>query len=157
VCSTPDPNRPIKRLDCAVLSHSEHPGPDPVQTVKPRVGRQNTACEKSQAVAHEVPSASRHCRSLFLPHPEDFQAGLVSQNATWAFGGWKAIRHEEPTRLGRAPVLAVIGNSGSGKSSLIQAGLIPALQRGHFRLGGKSVDGYLSVIKRPKLHDKSRP
>ena len=39
-------------------------------------------------------------------------------------------------RLGGARFLAVVGTSGSGKSSLVRAGLIPALHRGHLAGGG---------------------
>ncbi|MGH3991879.1 MAG: caspase, EACC1-associated type, partial [Pseudonocardiaceae bacterium] len=39
-------------------------------------------------------------------------------------------------RLAEARFLAVVGASGSGKSSLVRAGLIPALQRGHLAGGG---------------------
>src|SRR5881398_2017056 len=34
-------------------------------------------------------------------------------------------------RLGRSRFLAVVGTSGSGKSSLVRAGLLPALDRGY--------------------------
>jgi len=69
-------------------------------------------------------------RSLRIFGPED----------SWLFFGRDRDTGELLTRLGRAPTLAVIGNSGSGKSSLIQAGLVPALRRGRFRYGGKWVD-----------------
>ncbi len=39
-------------------------------------------------------------------------------------------------RLAQSRFLAVVGTSGSGKSSLVRAGLIPALQRGHLAGGG---------------------
>ena len=39
-------------------------------------------------------------------------------------------------RLGGARFLAVVGTSGSGKSSLVRAGLIPALHRGYLAGGG---------------------
>ena len=39
-------------------------------------------------------------------------------------------------RLAEARFLAVVGTSGSGKSSLVRAGLVPALQRGHLAGGG---------------------
>jgi len=55
------------------------------------------------------------------------------------------------TRLRRAPALAVIGNSVSGKSSLIQAGLIPALRRGRFRSGQLAPE--LSAADRAKFID----
>ena len=39
-------------------------------------------------------------------------------------------------RLQSARFLAVVGDSGSGKSSLVRAGLIPALQRGYMADAG---------------------
>jgi hypothetical protein len=41
------------------------------------------------------------------------------------------LRHLEDTRF-----LAVVGLSGSGKSSLVRAGLLPALHRGHLSAAG---------------------
>jgi WD40 repeat protein len=78
-------------------------------------------------------------RSLQIFGPED----------SWLFFGRDDDTKEVLTRLGRAPTLAVIGNSGSGKSSLIQAGLIPALRRGRFQHGGKSVDRWRIAVFRP--------
>jgi hypothetical protein len=80
-------------------------------------------------------------RSLQTFGPED----------SWLFFGRDIETGELLTRLGRAPTLAVIGNSGSGKSSLIQAGLIPALQRGRFRLGGETVDSWRIAVFRPSV------
>jgi hypothetical protein len=62
-------------------------------------------------------------RSLRIFGPED----------SWLFFGRDRDTSELLARLGRKPALAVIGNSGGGKSSLIQAGLIPALRRGRFQ------------------------
>jgi hypothetical protein len=75
-------------------------------------------------------------RSLQIFGPED----------SWLFFGRDRETGELLTRLGRAPTLAVIGNSGSGKSSLIQAGLIPALRRGRFQHGGNSVDSWRIAV-----------
>src|SRR4051794_21567740 len=41
-------------------------------------------------------------------------------------------------RLGRHRLVAVVGASGSGKSSLVRAGLLPALQRGYLPAAGSS-------------------
>src|SRR5688572_6846933 len=42
------------------------------------------------------------------------------------------------TRLGRRRLVAVVGMSGSGKSSLVRAGLLPALDRGYLPTAGSS-------------------
>ncbi|HEY6307491.1 MAG TPA: winged helix-turn-helix domain-containing protein [Candidatus Angelobacter sp.] len=61
-------------------------------------------------------------RSLQVFEPED----------AWLFFGRDAEIRDLLFRLGRSPVLAVVGNSGSGKSSLLRAGLIPALHAARF-------------------------
>jgi hypothetical protein len=78
-------------------------------------------------------------RSLREFSPED----------SWLFFGRDRDTDELLACLGRAPALVVIGNSGSGKSSLIQAGLISALQRGRFRQGSKWVESWRVAIFRP--------
>jgi TIR domain/AAA ATPase domain len=45
--------------------------------------------------------------------------------------------------------LAVVGDSGSGKSSLVRAGLIPALHRGRFHDGKGWVESWRIAITRP--------
>src|SRR5688572_31875068 len=42
------------------------------------------------------------------------------------------------SRLARRRLVAVVGASGSGKSSLVRAGLLPALQRGYLPEAGSS-------------------
>ena len=74
---------------------------------------------------------------------------IFSPEDSWLFFGRDRDTDELLTRLGRAPALAVIGNSGSGKSSLIRAGLIPALRRGRFRYGGKWADSWRIAVFRP--------
>ncbi len=54
----------------------------------------------------------------------------------WLFFGRELETDELLAHLKRSQVLAVVGNSGSGKSSLIRAGLIPALQQGRFYPNG---------------------
>ena len=68
---------------------------------------------------------------------------------SWLFFGRDRETDEILDRLGHGPTLAVIGNSGSGKSSLIRAGLIPALRRGRFRDRGKLVDQWRVAVLRP--------
>jgi WD40 repeat protein/DNA-binding winged helix-turn-helix (wHTH) protein len=50
----------------------------------------------------------------------------------WLFFGRDPEIEELLVRLGRSPVLVIIGNSGCGKSSLVRAGLIPALRSDRF-------------------------
>ena len=52
---------------------------------------------------------------------------------SWLFFGRDSETAELCDRLSRSPVVAVIGNSGSGKSSLVRAGLIPALRLMRYR------------------------
>src|SRR5258708_4050977 len=60
----------------------------------------------------------------------------------WLFFGRDAETEDLLARLGHSPVLAVVGNSGSGKSSLIRAGLIPALQQGRFCAEGLPAESF---------------
>jgi WD40 repeat protein len=52
-------------------------------------------------------------------------------------------------RMRRDAFLAVVGNSGSGKSSLVRAGLIPALERGRFHDGTRWQRDWRIGIARP--------
>lgn len=72
--------------------------------------------------------------SLLPPEEPPFR-GLLSFGAEHAllFFGRDRETRELLERLRGSPFLAVIGDSGSGKSSLVRAGLIPALHRGHFQ------------------------
>src|SRR5437660_3997345 len=78
-------------------------------------------------------------RSLQAFEPED----------AWLFFGRDSEIGELLERLACSPVLVVIGNSGSGKSSLIRAGLVPALQAGRFCHEGAAVKSWRIVIFRP--------
>ncbi len=78
-------------------------------------------------------------RSLQVFEPED----------AWLFFGRNAEINELLDRLSSSPVLAVVGNSGCGKSSLIRAGLIPALQSGRFCCEGLPVESWRIAVFRP--------
>ena len=65
------------------------------------------------------------------------------------FFGRKSETADLLARLSRSPVLVVLGNSGSGKSSLIRAGLIPALRQGQFRSHPSPVNSWRTVLFLP--------
>ena len=90
-----------------------------------------------QAVADEVVGIQRlvEQRRQQLPtgegSPQPFM-GLFAfgvEDAPWFFGRERLVA-ELAARLATRPVLAVVGASGSGKSSLVRAGLLPALAAG---------------------------
>jgi DNA-binding winged helix-turn-helix (wHTH) protein len=84
---------------------------------------------------------SRHSpfRSLQIFDTED----------AWLFFGRDSEIQHLLDRLGRSPVLTVLGNSGSGKSSLLRAGLIPALRAGRFCHNGSPVVSWRVAVFRP--------
>ena len=94
---------------------------------------------KQRAIPENYWTAHSPFRSLQVFEPED----------SWLFFGRDSDSNELLSRLGQAPVLAVLGNSGCGKSSLIRAGLIPALHRGRFRSNGGLVDSWKVAVFRP--------
>ena len=67
----------------------------------------------------------------------------------WLFFGRDRETTELLEALQRSRALVVIGNSGSGKSSLMRAGLIPALHRGRFFADGRHVQSWNVAIVRP--------
>lgn len=67
----------------------------------------------------------------------------------WLFFGRDSETEELLFRLGQSPILMVIGNSGCGKSSLIRAGLIPALRKGRFPRGDEPAPSWRVAIVRP--------
>lgn len=78
-------------------------------------------------------------RGLQVFEPED----------SWLFFGRDREVQELGERLYRSPMLAVVGNSGSGKSSLVRAGLIAALKSGRIGNGLLPVDSWRIVLSRP--------
>jgi len=78
-------------------------------------------------------------RSLQVFEPED----------AWLFFGRDAETGQLLERLAHSPLLAVVGNSGSGKSSLTRAGLIPALRAGRFCHEGVAIKSWRIALFRP--------
>ena len=69
----------------------------------------------------------------------------------WLFFGRETETDELLAHLRRSPVLSVVGNSGSGKSSLIRAGLIPALEQGRFCPTGSPNQQWRIAVFRPSV------
>jgi WD40 repeat protein/DNA-binding winged helix-turn-helix (wHTH) protein len=124
-----------------------------IQTV-PRRGYKFAASVKeidAATLGNGFPGAAQSClpgdywkrhspfRGLQVFEPED----------AWLFFGRNADTDELLVRLGRSPLLAMVGNSGSGKSSLVRAGLIPALRAGRLQSEGLSVDQWRIAVFRP--------
>ena len=78
-------------------------------------------------------------RSLQAFEPED----------SWLFFGRETETTDLLARLNSFPTLIVLGNSGSGKSSLIKAGLVPALRNGRFSWQGTPITSWRIAIFRP--------
>ena len=94
---------------------------------------------------------SRPAESLsLLPPGEPPFRGLLTFGVEHShlFFGRDQETAELLDRLKTTAFLAVIGDSGSGKSSLVRAGLVPALHRGHFRdAASRSSAWRVAVIK----------
>ncbi|MET9359535.1 helix-turn-helix domain-containing protein [Streptomyces sp. NPDC006632] len=79
-------------------------------------------------------------------------AAYGPQDAAWFYGRESATAHltgRLAERMGRGP-LAVVAPSGAGKSSLLQAGLLPALRRGALPVPGS--DQWPVVVCTPTAH-----
>ena len=90
-------------------------------------------------------------RDATPPSPYKGLAAFQSSDAADFFGRERLVA-ELVARLAGARLLAVFGPSGSGKSSLIRAGLLPALATGMLPVAG----GWTSVIVTPGAHDGKR-
>jgi len=92
-----------------------------------------------QAISREYWTSHSPFRRLQSFEPDD----------SWLFFGRDAEIDELLSGLAKEPVLAVVGNSGSGKSSLIRAGLVPALRRGRLRSLGVPVESWRVAVVEP--------
>jgi WD40 repeat protein len=88
--------------------------------------------------------------SLLSPGKAPFR-GLLAfdvDDAPFFFGRDREIE-ELLKGLRQSSFMAVVGDSGSGKSSLVRAGLVPALHRGRFHIDHSWVESWKVVICRP--------
>ena len=84
-------------------------------------------------------------KKLFNPFP-----GLRSfeEEEEYLFFGREKQIDELVSKLGKTRFLAVVGASGSGKSSLVKSGLIPAINSGYL-LGSGANSGWRICTIRP--------
>ncbi|GGX10457.1 hypothetical protein GCM10010353_27400 [Streptomyces chryseus] len=103
-------------------------------------------------------SSSAAAPAAQLPHPADAVCpyrGLAAfgpEHARWFFGRERATAElvgRLAERAGTGP-LAVVASSGAGKSSLLRAGLVPALRRGALPVEGSS--GWPVAVCTPTAH-----
>jgi WD40 repeat protein/transcriptional regulator with XRE-family HTH domain len=94
---------------------------------------------------HAGPAETALCpyRGLAAYGPQDAEWFYGRESATAELAGRLA------ERMGRGP-LAVVAPSGAGKSSLLQAGLLPALRRGALPVPGS--DDWPAVVCTPTAH-----
>jgi hypothetical protein len=83
-----------------------------------------------------------------LPSPLLGLRAFDEENAVLFHGRDKETR-QLLDRLRVDNFLAVVGDSGSGKSSLVRAGLVPALRRGRFQDGSSWIGSWRIAIARP--------
>jgi hypothetical protein len=102
-----------------------------IQTI-PRRGYKFVASVK-QLVVPTRPPGSSLSEDYWRRHSPFRGLQVFEAEDAWLFFGRDEETDDLLARLRRSPVLTVIGNSGCGKSSLIRAGLIPALRAGRFR------------------------
>lgn len=94
-------------------------------------------------------AAERSVRAEYWETHSPFRSlEVFKEEDSWLFFGRDDDTDQLIERLAK-PVVAILGNSGSGKSSLLRAGLMPALRRGRFRIGGNTVDSWRIAIFRP--------
>jgi WD40 repeat protein/DNA-binding winged helix-turn-helix (wHTH) protein/energy-coupling factor transporter ATP-binding protein EcfA2 len=111
----------------------------------------NTREDVGQAAefSQEQPAASSLAANYWSQHSPFRSLQVFEPEDSWLFFGRNADTDELLARLGRSPVVVIVGNSGSGKSSLVRAGVIPALRQGRFRCEGSSVDSWRIALLRP--------
>ncbi|MGH8906798.1 MAG: hypothetical protein ACRD0K_09845 [Egibacteraceae bacterium] len=74
-------------------------------------------------------------------------APFQAEDAEWFFGRERLVA-ELIVRLSEAPLLAVVGPSGSGKSSALRAGLLPAVRDGAL----PGADVWTTIVLTPGAH-----
>ncbi|NEA57206.1 helix-turn-helix domain-containing protein [Streptomyces sp. SID13666] len=122
------------------LSKIENGGKPPTPDLARRCDEELLAGGALARLVPEVPPArtpeADDPRNAVCPYPG--LAAFRPQDARWFFGRDRAtaqLLEQLAGRIGGGP-LAVIAPSGAGKSSLLRAGLVPALERGALPVAG---------------------
>jgi WD40 repeat protein/DNA-binding winged helix-turn-helix (wHTH) protein len=128
-------------------------GDSPIQTI-PRRGYKFVGSVKQLDVPASTGNANGSADSFlsaeyWSAHSPFRGLRIFEPDDAWLFFGRDSETEDLLSRLGRSSTMAVIGNSGCGKSSLIRAGLIPALRAGRFCYGEIPVDSWRVAIVRP--------
>ena len=106
-----------------------------------RLGSALELCRELEAIAR--PGADGSSGAMSEDNPYSGLAAFQEKDAARFFGREHAIE-QLVARLTDLPLLAVVGPSGVGKSSLVRAGVIPALKRGG--------DAWEAFVLRPGPH-----
>jgi WD40 repeat protein/DNA-binding winged helix-turn-helix (wHTH) protein/ABC-type dipeptide/oligopeptide/nickel transport system ATPase component len=117
-----------------------------IQTV-PRRGYKFVATVKELEITK--PGSDRSTTDYWNRHSPFRALQAFEPEDAWLFFGRGSETADLLARLANFRALAVVGNSGCGKSSLVRAGLIPALQAGRFSYRGSPVNSWRTVVFRP--------
>ncbi len=82
-------------------------------------------------------------------HSPFFDLRSFEDTDSWLFFGRDQETEELLEKTGKSPIVAVVGSSGSGKSSLVKAGLVSALRSGRCRPGGVPLNHWRIALFRP--------
>ncbi len=164
------PLRGVPRGDliASVTSDAPMPEPEGLRYVPEELARLAMRCLRKQA--NERPSADEIVAALVgaesvTPTPVDSEGspfrGLAAfdEDGAALFHGREADLHAAIERLAGRPVLLVVGPSGSGKSSFVEAGLIPRLRAAEawtvlrLRPGERPFEALADAIERVRPRD----
>ncbi|HET9284795.1 MAG TPA: winged helix-turn-helix domain-containing protein, partial [Candidatus Angelobacter sp.] len=119
-----------------------------IQTI-PRRGYRFVAPVKSLETTAPLAAGQSPSPDYWVRHSPFRSLQSFQSEDAWLFFGREAETQDLLDRLDRFPVLALLGNSGSGKSSLVRAGLVPALHAGRFSQHGAPVYSWRVAVFRP--------
>ena len=141
-----EPGPELRRLHEAILRQDQSLGPSRRATCARTLGAwrapraasrpSDRRCVRSRTISRAASSSSRRARQLAPAADDDVVVcpfkGLASfdvDDAAFFFGRERLVA-ELVARLTGAPLTGIVGPSGSGKSSVLRAGLLPALAAG---------------------------